>query len=121
VCSSQWLESKTGLPLLEDGRVLDVSNVIWCTGFRPDYSWIDLPLEYEDGVYPRQYRGAVTSLPGLYFVGMLFLHSFSSMLIVGAGRDAKRVAKQIAARSKELAKRVAVTRVTAMPEEQVLS
>jgi putative flavoprotein involved in K+ transport len=110
-----------GLPVLDDGRVLDVPNIIWCTGFRPDYSWIDLPLQYEEGGYPRQYRGAAASLPGLYFVGMLFLHSFSSMLIVGAGRDAKRVAKQIAARSKELAKRVAVTRVTAMPEEQVLS
>jgi putative flavoprotein involved in K+ transport len=89
-----------GLPMLGDGRVLDVSNVIWCTGFRPDYSWIDLPLEHDDG-YPRQYRGAVPSLPGLYFVGMVFLHSFSSILIIGAGRDAKRVAKQIAARRAE--------------------
>jgi putative flavoprotein involved in K+ transport len=88
---------RDGLPLLESGRVVDVPNVIWCTGFRPDYSWIDLPLELEDG-YPRQYRGAVPALPGLYFVGMLFLHSFSSMLILGAGRDAKRVARQIAAR-----------------------
>lgn len=86
-----------GLPVLGDGRVLDVSNVIWCTGFRPDYSWIDLPLEFDDG-YPRQYRGAVQSLPGLYFVGMLFLHSFSSMLVLGAGRDAERVAKHIASR-----------------------
>lgn len=86
---------KDGLPVMEDGRVLDVANVVWCTGFRPDYGWIDLPLEYEDG-YPRQYRGAVESLPGLYFVGMLFLHSFSSMLILGAGKDGERVAKHIA-------------------------
>jgi putative flavoprotein involved in K+ transport len=86
-----------GLPVLDDGRLLEVSNVIWCTGFKSEYSWIDLPLEYEDG-YPSQYRGAVASHPGLYFVGMLFLHSFSSMLILGAGRDAKRVAKHIAAR-----------------------
>jgi putative flavoprotein involved in K+ transport len=89
-----------GLPVLDDGSVLDVANVIWCTGFRPDYSWIDLPLEY-DGGYPRQYRGAVASHPGLYFLGMLFLHSFSSMLVLGAGRDAKRVAADIAARSDE--------------------
>ena len=86
-----------GLPVLDDGRVLDVANVVWCTGFRPDYSWIDLPLEYEDG-FPVQYRGAVESSPGLYFVGMLFLHSFSSMLILGAGRDAERVAEHIASR-----------------------
>jgi putative flavoprotein involved in K+ transport len=83
-----------GMPVLEDGRVVDVANVIWCTGFKPDYTWIDLPLEYEDG-YPRQYRGAVPSLPGLYFVGMLFLHSFASMLVLGAGRDGERVARQI--------------------------
>lgn len=90
-----------GRPVLADGRVLDVENVIWCTGFRPDYSWIDLPLEYEDG-YPRQYRGAAASHPGLYFVGMLFLHSFSSMLILGAGRDAKRVAEQIASHARRV-------------------
>jgi putative flavoprotein involved in K+ transport len=109
-----------GLPVLEDGRVLDVSNVIWCTGFRPDYSWIDLPLDYDDG-YPRQYRGAAASVPGLYFVGMIFLHSFSSMLIVGAGRDAKQVANQIAARSKELVKHVEPLGVPAVAEEQALS
>jgi len=89
---------QAGRPLLEDGRVLEVANVIWCTGFRSDYSWIDLPLEYE-GDYPRQFRGAVDSLPGLYFLGMLFLHSFSSMLVLGAGRDAKRVAKHIESRA----------------------
>ena len=89
-----------GKPLLDDGRVLDVSNVVWCTGFRPDYGWIDLPLEHDDG-YPRQWRGAVEELPGLYFVGVLFLHSFSSMLILGAGRDALRVAKHIASRQPE--------------------
>jgi putative flavoprotein involved in K+ transport len=86
-----------GRPILDDGRVLDVANVVWCTGFRHDYSWIDLPLEYEDG-YPKQYRGAVESIPGLYFVGMLFLHSFSSMLVIGAGRDSKQVVKDIASR-----------------------
>jgi putative flavoprotein involved in K+ transport len=93
-------DSQEGLPALDDGRVLDVANVIWCTGFRPDYSWIDLPLEYE-GAYPTQYRGAVDGFPGLYFLGMLFLHAFSSMLVLGAGRDAKRVVDHMAARAKE--------------------
>jgi putative flavoprotein involved in K+ transport len=88
---------RDGLPVLDDGRVLDVRNVIWCTGFRPDYSWIRVPLEMGDDGYPQQYRGVVDSSPGLYFVGMLFLHSFTSMLIVGANRDAERVAKHIAA------------------------
>ena len=38
-----------GLPVLEDGRVLDVANVIWCTGFRQDFSWIDVPVFDDDG------------------------------------------------------------------------
>ena len=88
-----------GLPVLEDGRVLDVQNVIWCTGFRRDFSWIKIPYEVGDDGYPVQYRGVVASSPGLYFVGMLFLHSFASMLIAGTGRDAERVAKHIARRA----------------------
>jgi len=87
-----------GLPLLEGGRVLEVANVVWCTGFRPDYSWIDLPLELDEDGYPRQYRGVVASEPGLYFVGLPFLHSFASMLVLGAGRDGERVAADIAER-----------------------
>jgi putative flavoprotein involved in K+ transport len=104
-----------GLPVLDDGRVLEVANVIWCTGFRPDYSWIDLPLEYE-GDYPKQYRGAVDGQPGLYFLGMLFLHSFSSMLVLGAGRDAKRVVDHLVAR--ERARSVERTALTTVGEER---
>jgi putative flavoprotein involved in K+ transport len=87
-----------GKPVLADGRVVDVANVIWCTGFRNDYGWIRVPLPLEPDGYPAQKRGAVPSAPGLYFVGLPFLHSFASMLIVGAGRDGKRVARHILAR-----------------------
>ena len=64
---------------------VDVQNVVWCTGFRPDFSWIDVPFDMGDDGYPVQYRGVVDSAPGLYFVGLLFLHSFTSMLIYGTG------------------------------------
>ena len=87
-----------GLPVLADGRVLDVQNIIWCTGFRRDFSWIRIPFEVDEDGYPIQYRGIAASSPGLYFVGLLFLHSFTSMLVGGTGRDAERVAKHIAAR-----------------------
>jgi putative flavoprotein involved in K+ transport len=86
-----------GRPLLENGRALDVANVIWCTGFAKDVSWIDIPVLGEDG-WPEQRRGVVASSPGLYFVGLPFLQAFGSMLVGGVGRDAKRVAKHIAAR-----------------------
>jgi putative flavoprotein involved in K+ transport len=98
----EWLRQRMvgaqdGMPVVEDGRVLRVSNVIWCTGFRNDFDWIELPVFGEDG-FPRQRRGIVEESPGLYFVGLVFLHSFSSMLILGAGRDGGYVARQIASR-----------------------
>lgn len=62
-----------GRPRLEDGRVMDVANVIWCTSFHPGFSWIDLPILGEDGK-PRHHCGIADGEPGLYFVG---LHSFT--------------------------------------------
>ena len=89
--------ARDGKPLLDDGRVLDVANVIWCTGFGKDISWIDVPVAGEDG-WPEQTRGVVESSPGLYFVGLPFLYAFASMLIGGVGRDAQRVAAHIVGR-----------------------
>jgi putative flavoprotein involved in K+ transport len=85
---------RNGLPLLEDGRVIDVANVVWCTGFDPGFSWIDLPVFGTNGE-PRHQGGIVTSEPGLYFVGLHFLYAFSSDMIHGVGRDAARIADAI--------------------------
>ncbi|HEX7014816.1 MAG TPA: NAD(P)-binding domain-containing protein [Cyclobacteriaceae bacterium] len=85
-----------GKPVLENGRVLDVSNVIWCTGFHPGFSWINLPIHGE--VEPKHKGGIVESEPGLYFVGLHFLYAMSSTMVQGVGRDAKRIAKAIWAR-----------------------
>jgi putative flavoprotein involved in K+ transport len=87
---------KDGLPVLEDGRVLEVANVVWSTGFRHDFSWIDLP-GLGDGE-PSHRRGVVDGQPGLYLVGLHFLYAMSSAMIQGAGRDAEHVARHIAAR-----------------------
>ena len=89
---------RDGLPVLDDGRALEVTNVIWCTGFVPDFAWIDLPVFDEEGE-PVHDRGIVGSEPGLYFVGLFFLYALASSLVGGVGRDAERVAKAIAARS----------------------
>ena len=83
--------------MLEGGRVMEVSNVIWCTGFRAHFDWIDLPVVGADGE-PVHQRGIVESEPGLYFVGRFFLHAFTSSLIGGVGRDAEYIAKHIASR-----------------------
>jgi putative flavoprotein involved in K+ transport len=84
-----------GLPQLEDGRSVDVANVVWCTGFHPGFSWIDLPVLGPQE--PLHHRGIVESEPGLYFIGLKFLHSVSSEQIQGVGRDANRIAQKIAA------------------------
>lgn len=89
---------RNGLPVLEDQRVLQVTNVIWCTGFRPDFSWIDLPVFEEGGVEPNHLRGIVPSEPGLYFVGLFFLYAASSGLVGGVGRDAEHVVEAISSR-----------------------
>jgi putative flavoprotein involved in K+ transport len=86
--------ARDGLPVLEDGRVLDVANVIWCTGYHPDFSWIKLPIL--DGDEPMHERGTVAKEPGLYFVGLEFLYAASSAMVQGVSRDAERIARAIA-------------------------
>jgi putative flavoprotein involved in K+ transport len=88
-------EVRGGLPVLEDGRVLEVANVIWCTGFVPDFTWNDLSVFAEDGG-PVHERGIVRSEPGLYFVGLFFLYAAASSLVGGVGRDAEYIARHIA-------------------------
>jgi putative flavoprotein involved in K+ transport len=88
---------REGQPLLEDGRILRVANVVWCTGFNPGFSWIDLPVFGANGE-PRHEAGIVADEPGLYFVGLHFLYAFSSDMIHGVGRDAARIAEAIAMR-----------------------
>jgi putative flavoprotein involved in K+ transport len=88
-----------GMPTLEDGRILEVANVIWCTGFRHDLSWIDLPIFGEDGELLHE-RGEVTFEPGLYFVGLFFQYSAASNVIPGVPRDAKYVVERLLERDR---------------------
>jgi len=87
--------AQAGLPVLDDGRILEVANVIWCTGFVPDFGWIDLPVFAADGG-PVHDRGIVASEPGLYFLGLVFSYALASSLVGGVGRDAAHIAKHIA-------------------------
>ena len=91
-----------GRPVLDDGRVVDAGTIVWCTGFRQVFDWIDLPIFMDDG-YPREYRGVVDSVPGLFFCGLSFQYAFSSMVFLGVGRDAEYVAGKIDARSNAVA------------------
>src|SRR4029079_13538895 len=86
---------RDGGPILADGTVLDVANVIWATGYRPDYSLVAAPVVGDDG-WAVEERGVSPTVPGLYFLGVPFQFAFSSMLVAGAGRDARYVVDRIA-------------------------
>jgi putative flavoprotein involved in K+ transport len=77
-----------------DGAAIEAAAVIWATGFRPDFSWIDADI-FDNSGRPQQRRG-VTPVPGLYFLGLPWQHTRGSALIGWVGRDAEYLAGQIA-------------------------
>jgi putative flavoprotein involved in K+ transport len=83
-----------GRPQTEDGEVLDVANVIWCTGFEEGFDWIDLPGLDSSGRLESE-RGAVEGQPGLYVLGQHFQYMFNSHTVGGVGKDAAYVVAQL--------------------------
>ena len=77
-----------------DGSELEVAAVIWATGYRPDYSWIKLPIFDEHGRL--RHRRGVTDVPGLYFLGLTWQHTRGSALIGFVKDDAEFITQQIA-------------------------
>jgi putative flavoprotein involved in K+ transport len=105
---------RDGWPVLDDGRVVETENIVWCTGFRQVFDWIDVPVFGQDG-WSREYRGVVGEAPGLFFCGLCFQYAFSSMMLPGIGRDAGYLAGQIAARSRAGYRSAAESPVTPKP------
>ena len=83
-----------GRPVTADGEALDVTGIVWCTGFRPSFPWLDLPV-LGDGGEPNHERGIVESEPGLYFCGLHFQYAAASDSIVGMQRDARFVMRHL--------------------------
>jgi putative flavoprotein involved in K+ transport len=77
-----------------DGTAADVDAVVWATGYRPDYSWIDVPVLGADG-RPEHRRG-VTESPGLVFLGLTWQHTRGSALLGWAKDDAEFLAGRLA-------------------------
>lgn len=96
-----------GRPAFADRPALDVSTVVWATGYRPDYGWIAGPpmgglpgrgIPVDARGWPVTVRGEVPEVPGLFFVGLPFQFGLTSTLLGGVGRDAAHVAARIALR-----------------------
>ena len=73
-----------------------IASIIWCTGYRPAFDWVDVPVFDACGV-PIQQRGT-TACPGLYFLGLHWMHSLKSGALFGVGEDAEFIAEHIDAR-----------------------
>jgi putative flavoprotein involved in K+ transport len=87
---------RDGLPVTADGEVLEPQTVVWCTGFRPDYGWIDLPVTDENG-RPITERG-VSQQAGLYFLGVDFQYAAASGFIQGLDQDARHLMRAMSKR-----------------------
>jgi putative flavoprotein involved in K+ transport len=81
-------------PLGLDLRSGEIKTVIWATGFRPDYSWLDVPVLDRKGMI--RHDGGVVESPGLYLMGMPFLRRRKSSLIDGAAPDAADLVEHLA-------------------------
>ena len=72
-----------------------IKTIIWATGYRPDYSWLDLPVLDRKGMI--RHDGGIAALPGLYVMGLHFMRRRKSTLIDGAGDDARELSEHLAA------------------------
>jgi len=86
--------TKDGYPAFGDNSVIKVKTIIWATGYRPDFSWIEDDVTDETG-WPVTYRGISSVKSGLYFAGMPFQFGLTSGLVGGVGRDAEFIARHI--------------------------
>lgn len=86
--------TRDGMPVTPDGQRLEVTSIVWCTGFEPDLSWVDLPGIGADGLVPNE-RGVCTTEPALYVLGQVFQYSLASSMVHGVGRDAAHLAAHI--------------------------
>jgi putative flavoprotein involved in K+ transport len=79
-----------------DLRATGITSIIWASGFKLDFGWVELPVFDARGI-PVQHRG-VTSCPGVYFLGLFWMYKLKSSVLCGVGEDAAYLAEQIAAR-----------------------
>lgn len=85
---------ENGIPVFENKANRTFSNVLWATGFKPDFSWIHINVFDKSG-WPITDRGTCSAHEGLYFIGMPFQFGLSSTFVGGVGRDAKYIVKQL--------------------------
>ncbi|OUS19246.1 potassium transporter Trk [Nonlabens dokdonensis] len=79
--------------IFESKKVKTIKNVVWATGYRPNFSWIE-GLELDEDHYPKNYRG-VSNIEGLYFIGLPWMYTRGSATLGGVSKDAAYLVERL--------------------------
>jgi len=97
-----------------DYRRAGIRSVVWSVGYGTDYRWIEVPV-FDGSGYPAHQRG-VPSVPGMYFVGLPWMHTWGSGRFSGVARDAAYIAERIASRNDAHVSDAIAARASAMSD-----
>lgn len=106
-CVGRTLDADAESITFEKQKVVDIKNIVWATGFKPNFSWID-GIELDDREYPKNYRGVSETIEGLYFLGLPWLYTRGSATLGGVKKDAKYLKKHLFKKTKKNRKKQAV-------------
>ncbi len=93
-CVGRTLDANEETITFEKQEVNDIKNIVWATGFKPNFNWID-GIELDDDYYPKNYRGVSDNIEGLYFLGLPWLYTRGSATLGGVKKDAKYLSQYI--------------------------
>lgn len=98
ICVGRTLDANKTTVEFEKQPVDDIKNIVWATGFKPNFQWIE-GIEFDESLYPKNYRG-VGELDGLYFIGLPWLYTRGSATLGGVKKDAKYLSDYISNKEK---------------------
>ena len=87
-CVGRTLDASEKTITFEKQKVSDIKNIVWATGFKPNFNWID-GIELDENHYPKNYRGVSKTIDGLYFLGLPWLYTRGSATLGGVKNDAE--------------------------------
>ncbi len=93
-CVGRTLDANEDVITFEKQEISDIKNIIWATGFKPNFNWIE-DVELDDDHYPKNYRGVSDNIEGLYFLGLPWLYTRGSATLGGVKKDAKYLSEYI--------------------------
>ncbi len=99
-CVGRTLDANEQNIIFEKENTSDIKNIVWATGFKPNFNWID-NIELDESHYPKNHRG-ISDIDGLYFLGLPWLYTRGSATLGGVKKDAKYLSKYISKKTKHI-------------------